>query len=516
MLRWSALLCVAALFPSFGQELEPYIVRVWESGAIGDGRTDDLRAIQKAIDDSPIQSIIDFGADRTYQVSGTVQLLPFRTYRGKSTLAMADFAAPGTPLLRMNGSDSHDITLDGLTFDARHIGGILHLAVGTAAAVPAKNIVIRNSTFARSGRQGQVSDSSIYTPVGLQSSVVIGNRFVDCSTCIHLSNPNEVSISNNEFDGAGGNAISMVIYNSRFDHGRGIEITGNRGKNLRRMAIELLGGEPGARIEAPLIADNTFSDWSDRLAPDTFGISVAGGTNAKILRNTLSGLHVGYGIEAGSSGGVVEGNEIRGFYYGIILQGQPDLLVTNNVLLDQVSAGIMFSNSGSNPRAAVTWNRIYNPGEFGIGMLPNDYSDALIADNTIQREGGRFDRDVNGHSFFGIKLDSGTAGPVTLVNNHIIQTGSTPPDKLSFVGVGFFAGLAKTAYRGNTVESLSQRQYGMGFLFFYGQNADESNVGENQFINLNRVSNGLTPRVLIQKPRTGVPTGVPIERKRKI
>ena len=519
MLKRSVLISLITLLPLLGQEtgeLAPYIVRIWESGAIGDGRTDDLRAIQKAIDDSPVRSIIDFGSDRIYQVSGTLRLLPNRTYRGSSTLAMAEFAAIGTPLLRLDGSDSHDVVLDGLALDARHIGGILHLAVGSTAAVPARNIVIRNTTFLRSGRLGQVSDSSIFTPVGLQSSLITANRFVDCSTCIHLANPNEVAISNNEFNGSGGNAISIVTYNSSFDYGRGIEITGNRGRNLRRMAIELVGGEAHTRMEAPLIADNVFTDWSDRLAPDAFGISVAVGTNAKILRNTLSGLHVGYGIEVGSSGAHVEGNDIKGFYYGIILQGQPDLLVTNNVLSDQISAGIMFSNSGSNPRAAVTWNRIYNPREFGIGMVPNDYSDALIADNTIEREGGQFSGDVSGHSFVGIKLDTGAAGPVALVNNHIIQTGMAPPDKLSFVGVGFYAGLSKTAYRNNIVESLSHRPYGMGFLFFFGQNADEANVSENQFINLNRVSNGLTPRVLIQKQRTGAPTGVPIERKRKI
>jgi hypothetical protein len=340
------------------------------------------------------------------------------------------------------------------------------------------------------GGSGQVSESAIYTPVGLESSLIVANRFVNCSTCIHLTNPNHVTITENEFDGArGGNAISVVTYNFRFAYGEGLEITRNRGRGLMRMGIEIVGAEPNTRMDAPLIAENTFVEWNPKLGQDPFGISVAVGVKARIVKNTLSGREGGYGIEVGSSGAIVDGNQVDGFYHGIVIQGQPDAVVSNNVISGQVNAGIMFSNAGPNPRARIAGNKITNAGEYGIGMLPNDYEGSVIEDNTIEREGGRAG-DGNGVSFIGIKLDAGSRAPATVSRNRIIQTGTAPPPGFSFIGIGHFAGAAPNVYDGNTIESRSVNPFGLGILFWFRPHPPESSVTDNEFINLKQMTNG--------------------------
>ncbi len=473
-----------------------YVAVVSHAGAIGDGRADDTGAIQKAIDDSPEGSVLDFGEDRTYLIRGTLRLLPNRIYRGGSKLVMADDAIPGTPMLRLPYGENRSVTLEGLTFDARQIGGILQIAVGGGTAAPGTGIVVRNCTLRNSGRGGQISESGIYTPVGLDSSVITGNRFFNCMTCIHIVNPNRVAVTDNEFDTTrGGNAISVVAYNFAFPYGQGLEIARNRGRNLKRMAVEIVGGVPGTRMNDALIADNTFTDWQPVLDRDAYGISVATGTKPRILRNTLSGRDAGYGIEVGAPGSVVSGNSVRGFAYGIAIQGQNDVAVSGNQIAEPLDAGILFSNAGANLRAQVTGNTIVNARRFGIGMNPNNYGGSVIEHNTIEREGGHFPEDA-AETFMGIKMDAGPSSPVTVSGNRIVQTASTPPPKFTFVGVGFFGGFPGSAYNGNVIESKSAAPMGTGFLFWFKPHANGSSVSDNQLINLARITNGFTsPRV---------------------
>jgi nitrous oxidase accessory protein NosD len=327
----------------------------------------------------------------------------------------------------------------------------------------------------------------------LQASLIEGNHFVNCSTCIHLSNPDHVTITNNEFDTTrGGNAISVVTYNFRFPYGEQLQITGNRGHNLKRMGIEIVGGEPNTRMNGPLISDNTFTDWQEALANDPFGISVAVGVNPRILRNTLSGRQGGYGIEVGAPGAQVTGNVISGFFQGIVIQGQSDVILNGNTVSEPMEAGILFSNAGANLRAQILDNRVVNAHKFGIGMSPNDYAGALIERNTIEREGGRFDADAAGQQFMGIKMDAGSSGPVDVSGNRVVQTASAPPVQFDFIGIGFFGGVPSSTYQDNIIESKSAIPLGTGFLFWFAPYAEDSTVAGNQFINLRKLTNGFT------------------------
>jgi len=490
---WIAALSVLALH---GQQ-PTFVVSIPDAGAAGDGLVDDASAIQKAIDDSPESSTIDFGEGKTYRIGRTVRLQPNRIYRGASAIVMSTTAVPGSPMLVLSYGQSQSVILDGLTLDARQVGGILQLAVGGGVDIPATGIVVRNCSMLNNGGGGQVSESAIYTPVGLQSSIISNNRFVNCSTCIHIANPAQVSIANNDFDTTrGGNAISVVTYNYGPVYGDGLEITGNRARNLKRMGVELLGGQPNTRMNSPLIADNVFTDWQADLADDPYGISVAVGISARILRNTLSGRQGGYGIEVGARGSLVSENIVTGFFYGIVIQGQSDVVLKSNTISDQIESGILFSNAGPNPRAQISGNRISNPRKFGIGMSPNDYGGADIQGNTIEREGGRYGTDSASETFIGIKMDSGPASPVTVSGNRIVQTAAVPPQRFDFIGIGFFGGYPGSTFQENTVESKSSAPLGTGLLFWFSPYAEGSSVTQNKFVNLTRVTNGFTsPRV---------------------
>jgi hypothetical protein len=468
----------------------PSVVSIPDMGTAGDGVVDDSFAIQKAIDDSPDSSILDFGSGKTYLIGRTLRLRPNRIYRGASAIVMSTGAVAGSPMLQLLYGQSQSVTLDGLTFDAREMGGILQISVGGSTEIGANGVSIRNCSLLHAGAHGQNPEAAIYTPAGVHASDITGNRFVGCITCIYLVNPDHVSIANNFFDGTrGGNAISIVTYRFSEPYGDGLEITGNSGRNLRRMAIELVGAESNTSLHDPLIADNTFSDWNQYLSNDSFGISVAVGSGARILRNTLSGHQQGYGIEVGASGSFVSENSIAGFYYGIVIQGQADVTLQLNSIYDSVEAGITFSNAGANLRAQVIQNKIVNAQKFGIGMAPNNYGGSVIQNNIIERAGGQFSDDA-GQTFIGIKMDSGPASPVSVSGNQIVQTAVNPPSQFDFVGMAFFGGYPGSSYRNNTVESNSGSPLGTGMYFWFTPYSEGSRVSENRFINLLKVSNG--------------------------
>ena len=138
---WIAALSVLALH---GQQ-PTFVVSIPDAGAAGDGLVDDASAIQKAIDDSPESSTIDFGEGKTYRIGRTVRLQPNRIYRGASAIVMSTTAVPGSPMLVLSYGQSQSVILDGLTLDARQVGGILQLAVGGGVDIPATGITSRTA-----------------------------------------------------------------------------------------------------------------------------------------------------------------------------------------------------------------------------------------------------------------------------------------------------------------------------------------------------------------------------------
>jgi parallel beta-helix repeat protein len=476
-----------------GAARQASVVRIADSGAAGDGVTDDTAAIQSAIDRSDFGATIDFGTGKTWLVSRTLELQPERRYSGSSTIKLASVAPLGTPLLRTPYAKSENVTLEGLTLDAGQVGGILHLGSGGGNSLPAINITVRNCVFRGSRPEGDISDSSVYAPVGLFDSSIEGNRFAGCSTCLYLINPRNLTISQNDFDGTtGGNAISVVVHESTLIHGDGLVIARNTGRKFRRMGIEVIGSGKG-RLNRPVIAFNDFSDWDTQISKDPYGISVAFGADAEIVGNKLSGGRSGYGIEVGVSGALVTKNTVSGFPIGIVVQGPAGTTIEENTLSGQTDSGIVLSNAGNNQRTRIVNNTIINAKKFGIGMLPNNYQDSFINGNRITREGGFWPEDAVGETpFVGIKLDAGLQGPVVVRGNEIVQTAATPPAKFQFWGFGVFGGYPGSVLDRNIIESRSRTPTGTGIVVWYSGLLNATSVENNHFVNLVNMASGST------------------------
>src|SRR5262249_47171669 len=123
-----------------------------------------------------------------------------------------------------------------------------------------------------------------------------------------------------------------------------VQLSFNRGTKIHRMGMEVQGY---AHTTGLVVEGNAFSDW-DRPWTDTFGLSVMmqWSPDTKIINNYISAdfsgdwgqappggeTRFGIGIEAGMTGGVVEGNVIGGpnpWAAGIACS-QPNTLVRDN------------------------------------------------------------------------------------------------------------------------------------------------------------------------------------------
>jgi hypothetical protein len=466
------------------------VVSVEAFGAVGDGSSDDTTALQAAIDGSVDGGTIDFGSNKTFLISGTLELKPNRSYSGASTLIMAPSAAPSGPMARLRYGSSYNVTIEGLTFDDSQGYAIVHAGVQGGNELPVSGLIIRNCTFKNIKAESRAGEHAIFVPVSLTDSVITANHFQHCSTCILVTNPDSVSITQNDFDTVAANAISVMAYKVAPTDRRAIDVSYNTGKNITRMAIEIFAAEPQANLQAPTVTHNTFIGWTPSAAAFPFGISVVVGNGARITDNTLGGGIGGYGIEVAAPKAFVGNNTITGFPYGIVLE-QPDLTIANNTLREQTDTGILFSNAVSSPRAQILNNTIINARKFGIGAQPSDYGSSVISGNIIQRQGGFFPTD-NTDIFVGIKIDGGLKTPVTLHNNRVTQTAATPPASFQYWCIGVYGPCEGCVFDQNVLESASSAPFGGGILLWFGNFIDGATFTDNLFSNLFNLTNGYT------------------------
>jgi hypothetical protein len=470
-------------------------ISVKSYGAVGDGATDDSPALQACIDDSPEGATIDFGDSSSVYFIGTALWLgPNRTYVGAATILLGAQAPTDTGVMRTRYGQSDNIRIEGLTLDAHGVSGAILLAVGGDSLLPARNVTITGCVFrnTRSPIEGGWQ-SAIYTPVGLDGGSIASNHFVNCGAGIYLSNPNRLAVTANDFDTiTNHNAIFLAFQPAAFETGKALSISGNKGRNLQRMAIELWGGG-GAAPEAPEIDGNVFSAWSPLTGGEGFGISVVTATRPRITNNELTGGVGPLGIELGAAGATVSGNHLTGFQSGIVLQhGCSGSVIRDNVLEGQQSEGILFSNAaGQKDSIRVISNRIVNPQQAGIMVNTTRWPSVEISNNTVVRSGGFWPGDGKA-TFVGIGTTPPDA-PVRLTGNTIVQDAVSPPAGFVFQGIrlnggsGAFAG---SLLDSNTILSRSSGPRGSGLLVGAPGSLDGAVVVRNVFQNLGWVTDG--------------------------
>jgi hypothetical protein len=344
---------------------------VKDSGATGNGTTDDTNAIQAAIDTTPSGGTLTFPAG-TYQVTRSLVFRSNRTYQGQAgaiiRTATQDFAAT------TEYDAAANLTIDTLTFD----GGGLMIPGSSAAG---NNVHITHCTFQNivNGTGNWPAHNGIFIAAGLTGgSTIAYNRFTNItepgamedvendhtSSGIMMYNLAQTSITDNTFDGVY-QGISAQFSGSSFP---GIVIARNTFNQIHRMGIEM----QGSGTQKMSIDSNRFSNfhnpWYGTCAAS---IVVDGGQQTQITNNYISaspaaytntsqGVHYGIGLEIGGSGTAVSGNTIENPWgYGSAVVGNsPYVSVQNNVICNAGNAGAIGFEAGTQPGAVTTPNSI--------------------------------------------------------------------------------------------------------------------------------------------------------------
>jgi nitrous oxidase accessory protein NosD len=488
------LAAITAVIPALAQ------TDVSRYGATGNGSTDDTAALQQAINSTPTGATLTFGGpSQVYLISSRLVFQPGRTYSGQGTIRMKSSATPHTAVAKLSYGASSQVAIIGITFDANGVGGGLQMAVDGAAAIPANSVTInhvvfRNTTSSPAGPW----DAAIYDPVGLTNSQITSNQVINCGMGMYFTNLNSVTISGNTFQGVDyGDAISVTFSPATFLYGQGIQILQNTGQHLGRMGVELWpsGGNVAqtSAVEGVTISGNTFSGWnSGYAASDTFGISVMAGTANVIQNNKLSGPNAGYGIELGTPQSLVSQNTVQGFATGIALEDSFNSTITGNLLSQQITDGVEFTNApGSASGVTVTNNSIMNAQTYGIFANTSAWGGSNITGNMISRAAGFYAAD-NTQSFTGIATTP-PATPVTVSSNLVIQSSATGPSEFGFIGIRLNGGTAANAlstYQQNTVLSYLMLNQSVGIFGNSAGSADSVYLTQNAFNGLFSVTGG--------------------------
>lgn len=468
----------------------PRIV-VKRCGAVGNGVIDDTAAIQSAIDQSPLGSTVDFGRGLTYRITKTLTFRMARTYVGSSTIKLDSQAERGTPIAILPYGQDRHVHIEGLTFDASGIGGILLISVGGSTIEPASDLVIRKNVFQNSNPDAESgAQSALYDPVGIRNSEISGNRFINVGKALSLANLSNTSVSHNHFDTVlKGSAISIRYSTSSSVAREPVTVSFNSGKNLAGMAIEIVhasGPAPGIVT----VEGNRFADWNPEVvaAHTASGILIGGGSGYRVLKNELVGAGPS-GIEVASLSTFVDGNVITGFDVGITLQQGSDSTISSNRILSARVDGIALTNGGAHKRIKILANFIENAKRAGVSGAPMEYEQIEVADNQIVRAGGHYPDDAS-VTFYGFQVQPGCVGPSVWRNNTITQTALTPPAGFRFFGFGAFGACRGNRYSGNYIESKSSTPLGVAFLLYTAGMLDNEIIEDNAFVSLARVLDG--------------------------
>jgi parallel beta-helix repeat protein len=459
-------------------------------GAVGDGITDDTAALQTAIDRLPANSTLNFGgSDKTYLISHSLQLQPDESYIGQATIRMSKSAPSGTEIAFLSYQMADNVTISGLTLDGNGVGGGISIAVNGGADVPAHNISITQVTFMNTNANPQGGgDNAIYDPVGLTGGVISNNAFINCGGGILISDPGNVTISQNQFTTIlQQDAIYLLFPQNPFPYGTGLVVSNNRGSQIGRIGIEMWGPGGGA-VQAPVITNNVFQGWSNK----SYGISVVVGTQAQITNNSLLNGSGPFGIELGAPFSTVKSNTINGFATGIVAEGSHDSVIDSNILSQQSDTGIQLSNApGLITNLQVTNNQILDPQFKGLSTQAGNYANSTISGNSITRHLGVWSADSIQTEFQALSLYPPN-GPIAIMGNTIVEDGEVILG-FRFVGVevnGSQNANHGTVYDSNKITSNLPQPSGIGIYVNSGGGLDNVTLTNNTFQNLAIVTSG--------------------------
>ena len=386
-------------------------------------------------------------------------------------------------------SERENLHFTGLALDANQKGGVIY-AGGNG---PVRHLRIDNCDF-RNVVSAAIfpANLALASLWGTVDGVIQNNRFSNIAGGIWLTTVQNVSILNNSFtDVTQNDAIYVAPNPVPFQSGDNLRIAGNSGSLITNMGIEIFRPDPsnGSVLTAPIIENNSFSDWIGT-GPNGMGLSITHGDGAIIRNNRLNNANGPtqlIGIELIVTNAQVTGNVISGgFYYGIVVQGKPGDTITGNTITGAGDTGILLACSNELGRCnsnstTISGNAIHNPRLFGI-KLDNEWSHSQITRNTIVRTAGLYPQD-NTTLFSGIS-QSPAAGPGVIDFNTIVQDAISPTPGFWFCGIRINSQMPGSTVRNNIVRSLSSSPFGSGLIDNTGNATQGWIISGNTYLNV--------------------------------
>lgn len=450
-------------------------------GAVGNGVADDTAAVQNAVNSCSSAGTITFSPGN-YLVRGIV-LQPNCTYSGigNSTVTLA---TPNGFIFDM--SQQSNIHVTGLVLDGNNVGGAI-IAQGSA---PVSGIQIDNCQFRNVSPAATFpANLALVSTWGIVNSTIQNNTFNNVAGGIWFTTVGNLGILNNSFvNVTEGDAIYIAPNPAGFPNGQNVSITGNTGSNLARIGIELFQPSPpvGAVLTAPVIQNNTFSNWT---GAGGMGLSITLGDGAIIAGNNIgnpTGPVQQNGIEVIVANAQVIGNSIAGgFAEGIAVQGTSGSVIANNAISNVSDNGIILACDNANNRCAslntmITANTISNAQNVGI-KLDNNWTGSLISGNIITRTAGAWPQDAT-TTFAGIH-QSPAPGPGVIDSNSVVQNAPAVPTGFWVAGVRLNSQMPGSSVTNNVIRSLTTAPFGTGILDNTGSAAAGWIISGNTLIN---------------------------------
>jgi parallel beta-helix repeat protein len=469
--------------PRFSAGISTLAVLVLFSGTLW---ADDSASLQREINGCHRDGTVQL-QPRIYLVN-PLRLKSDCTYAGVQGKTTLKLMAPNQFIFDM--SERRSIRIEGIRFDGSGIGG----AIVARENGPARDIRVENCSFTGVSSVAIFpANMAVVSTWALIDTAIRNNAFDDVAAGLWMTTVQNVSLENNTFNRVTqGNAIYIAPNPVPFPSGRNLRIIGNHGSGFARMAVEIFRPDPtnGSTLEAPLIEDNVFSDWTS--AKDGFGLSITHGDGAVIRNNIIrnAGRPPQYlGIEVIVRNALVEGNRVEGgFAYGIAVQGTAAPRIVNNRIENAADTGIILACDAGRNRCAshdslISDNSIVNARRVGIA-LDDDWAGSRVANNTISRSGGSWPGD-NMTLFAGIHQLRATA-PGVIESNTIEQTGANPPRGFDFCGLNLTAPVPGSTISNNVVRSKTNARFGTGILDMPAASSAAWTIEKNQFVNLAR------------------------------
>lgn len=294
--------------------------------------------IQGTINAAPSGDTIFFDAG-TYHIDKTIILKSGQLYHG----AAGAILQGASPIFEVKPNDSHDIGVDGLTFE----GGTsyFHLYGSDAAAGRADRIRIVNNIFRnmRPNASPETVDQPALDMKFVKNSWIDHNVFTDLrgGHGIISYNPDNTGFTFNIFNNLR-QALSMTFEGIERT-GRDIYVSYNVCTGIDRMCLEIQDSEgyikAGLGWTQRLLVEGNWADGWTSTKVDTkmaYSIVVDSGSGTVVRNNYAKFDGVGrgdYGNELGGIGAQSYGNYLDGWTTGIILY-EPNQIVRNNNLIN--------------------------------------------------------------------------------------------------------------------------------------------------------------------------------------